>query len=173
MYSSILPDMELLTVNETAKLLRVSPITVRRRIADGQLEAVRVGKGIRVRREAVDEFLRPALREYSDEEIERFLEEDRLTPAQADRVAGYVARVDREKPKLESPRGYFMSDLYELGPDGKLTPESQKNAARVIEETRRERKLELEKRGGVPWPNSWELINEGRDERTRRLMGDE
>lgn len=161
--------MELLTVNETAKLLRVSPITVRRRIADGQLKAVRVGKGIRVPREAIDRFLRPALREYSDEEIEQFLEEDRISPAVADRVAEYVARAERMKAKEESARGYFMSDLYELGPDGKLTPESQERARVVSEEAWAELEKQLAERGGVPYPNSYEELNEVRDQRSRDL----
>ncbi len=51
--------MELLTIQETARLLKVNPITVRRFIADGRLEAVRVGRGVRVRKEAVDQFAEP------------------------------------------------------------------------------------------------------------------
>jgi excisionase family DNA binding protein len=51
--------MEFLTVKETAQLLRVSPITVRRYIASGRLAAERVGRGIRVRREAIEEFVTP------------------------------------------------------------------------------------------------------------------
>jgi excisionase family DNA binding protein len=51
--------MELLTVHEAAKLLKVNPITVRRFIAQGRLAAVRVGKTIRVRTEALDEFITP------------------------------------------------------------------------------------------------------------------
>ena len=51
--------MEFLTVKETAQLLRVSPITVRRYIASGQLAAERVGRGIRVRRKAIEEFVTP------------------------------------------------------------------------------------------------------------------
>lgn len=51
--------MELLTIQETAALLRVNPITVRRAIAEGRLQALRVGKSVRVRREAVDELLVP------------------------------------------------------------------------------------------------------------------
>jgi excisionase family DNA binding protein len=46
--------MELLTVPETARLLKVHPITVRRYIAQGRLPAVRVGKGVRVRKESVE-----------------------------------------------------------------------------------------------------------------------
>lgn len=51
--------MELLTVRETAELLRVTPLTVRRYIQDGRLPAVKVGKGVRVRKEAVDQFVKP------------------------------------------------------------------------------------------------------------------
>lgn len=53
--------MELLTVQETAHLLRVSPITVRRYIAAGRLAAVRVGRGVRVRREALEAFVAPVI----------------------------------------------------------------------------------------------------------------
>ncbi|MBA3451042.1 MAG: helix-turn-helix domain-containing protein [Chloroflexia bacterium] len=49
--------MDLLTVKETAEILRVSPITVRRYIASGRLAAERVGRGIRVRREAIERFV--------------------------------------------------------------------------------------------------------------------
>jgi excisionase family DNA binding protein len=51
--------MEFYTVAETARLLRVSPITIRRYIASGELEAVRVGRGVRVHREAIERFVRP------------------------------------------------------------------------------------------------------------------
>lgn len=54
-------DMELLTVQETAKVLRVSEITVRRYIASGRLAAVRVGRGVRVDKEAVESFPTPAM----------------------------------------------------------------------------------------------------------------
>jgi excisionase family DNA binding protein len=51
--------MELLTVQETAALLKVSDGTVRRHVATGRLPAVRVGRLIRIRREAVERFLAP------------------------------------------------------------------------------------------------------------------
>ena len=41
-------DMELLTVQETARLLKVAPITIRRSIANGRLPAVTVGRAVRV-----------------------------------------------------------------------------------------------------------------------------
>jgi len=51
--------MELLTIRETAQMLKVNPITIRRFIADGRLQAVRVGRGVRVRKEAVDQLAEP------------------------------------------------------------------------------------------------------------------
>lgn len=53
------PHMELLTVRETAQMLRVSPLTIRRYIADGRLSAIKAGKGIRVRKESVEQFVIP------------------------------------------------------------------------------------------------------------------
>src|SRR5687768_6940369 len=51
--------MELLTVQETAHLLKVTPITVRRFIAAGRLSAIKAGKGVRVRKESVEQFVQP------------------------------------------------------------------------------------------------------------------
>jgi excisionase family DNA binding protein len=52
-------DMELLTVQETAELLKVAPVTVRRYIASAQLAAVRVGRGMRVPKGEVEDFAKP------------------------------------------------------------------------------------------------------------------
>jgi excisionase family DNA binding protein len=49
--------MELLTIQETARMLKVNPITIRRYIESGRLPAVRVGRGVRVRKEAVDQLI--------------------------------------------------------------------------------------------------------------------
>lgn len=51
--------MELYTVQETAQMLKVSPVTVRRYIASGRLRAVRVGRNVRVRMEAIERFVTP------------------------------------------------------------------------------------------------------------------
>ena|SRR5437762_11961845 len=51
--------MEFLTVQETARLLRVTPITVRRYIAQGRLPAVKVGGGVRISKEAVEQLPEP------------------------------------------------------------------------------------------------------------------
>lgn len=53
--------MELLTIGETARLLRLSEITVRRHIAAGRLPAVRIGRRIRVRRDALPASLPEAV----------------------------------------------------------------------------------------------------------------
>ena len=47
----------LVSVREVADQLGVHPETVRRLIHDGRLDAVRVGRVLRVHREAVDSFL--------------------------------------------------------------------------------------------------------------------
>ena len=53
---------QLLTVREAASALRRYPDTIRRKIATGELRAVRVADGgpLLVPAEAVDELLRPA-----------------------------------------------------------------------------------------------------------------
>jgi excisionase family DNA binding protein len=53
--------MDFLTADETAQLLRVSPITLRCYIASGRLAAARGGRGVRVRREAIDAFITPVV----------------------------------------------------------------------------------------------------------------
>lgn len=51
--------MELLTIPEAAQVMRVSPITVRRHIAQGEIEAVRVGRGVRISKESLERFIKP------------------------------------------------------------------------------------------------------------------
>ena len=48
--------MELLTIQETADILRVSQVTVRRFIKSRRLPAVRVGRALRVKREDVEKL---------------------------------------------------------------------------------------------------------------------
>ena len=52
-------DNQLLTVEDVAKYLNVSVGTVRNLINGGDLEAVRVGRSVRIRPEAVEAFLQP------------------------------------------------------------------------------------------------------------------
>jgi len=48
--------MELLTVDEAAAVLNVAPVTVRRWIATGRLPALRLGRKLRVRRDALERW---------------------------------------------------------------------------------------------------------------------
>ena len=52
--------MDLLTVQETADLLRVSAVTVRRHITAGRLKAKRFGRRVRVDRDELEAFMLPA-----------------------------------------------------------------------------------------------------------------
>ncbi len=51
--------MELLTVQETADLLKVSTVTVRRFIADGRLPARKVGRAVRVDKTDAERVAKP------------------------------------------------------------------------------------------------------------------
>jgi excisionase family DNA binding protein len=56
--SSVDPQLETLySVREVAGQLGVHPETIRRLIHDGRLDAVRVGRVLRVHKQAVDTFL--------------------------------------------------------------------------------------------------------------------
>jgi excisionase family DNA binding protein len=55
--SSVGGEPGLVSVREVADQLGVHPETIRRLIHDGRLDAVRVGRVLRVHREAVDSFL--------------------------------------------------------------------------------------------------------------------
>ena len=50
---------ELLTVNEAAEMLNLHEITIRRHIKQGRLRAVKVGRQVRIRREDLEEFMKP------------------------------------------------------------------------------------------------------------------
>jgi excisionase family DNA binding protein len=73
-----------MTPEQVAEYLQVSPATVYGCIRKGKLIAFRVGQQYRISRENLDLFLlsnatgQPGLRVYSDEDVERFIEEDRI-----------------------------------------------------------------------------------------------
>lgn len=50
---------DLLTVRDVAGLCHLHEVTVRRHIASGRLASVRVGGGVRIRREDLDAFIKP------------------------------------------------------------------------------------------------------------------
>lgn len=56
-------ETPLSTVTEVAKRFAVAERTVRRWIADGRLEALRLGRAVRIEEAAIDDFLSDARRE--------------------------------------------------------------------------------------------------------------
>jgi excisionase family DNA binding protein len=57
------PEVRFVTVNEVAEALRVSRMTVYRLIKQGELPALRVGRGYRIREEDVHRYLNDRLNE--------------------------------------------------------------------------------------------------------------
>lgn len=53
--------MDLVTVHETAAMLRLNPKTIRRYIQSGRLPAVRVGRRVRIERQAVEALATPVV----------------------------------------------------------------------------------------------------------------
>ena len=51
--------LEFYTVPEVAKRLRVSPMTVYRAVHNGELQAARIGRSIRIPRAAIDAAVKP------------------------------------------------------------------------------------------------------------------
>lgn len=128
--------MELLTVQETAQILKVAPITVRRYIASGRLAAVKIGRGVRVRREAIEGLLTPvAVRPPTPRPVDN--PEDDLTVPENEpmvrngshrRIAGaFDAGPSEEGPPsprdddAETPQELFLLRLAAIGDE--LAPE--------------------------------------------------
>jgi excisionase family DNA binding protein len=55
-----LSDVRFLTVAEVATIMRVSKMTVYRLVHSGELEAIRVGRSLRVPEQAVNTYLKEA-----------------------------------------------------------------------------------------------------------------
>ena len=51
------PPYRLLTILQVAEILQTSPRTVRRFIKSGELQAIRIGRSVRVRPEALQSFI--------------------------------------------------------------------------------------------------------------------
>ena len=64
---------ELLSIQEVAQITGLHEITIRRYVRSGELEAVRIGRRIRVRREAVDRLMKPM---HPDPELEPALQSE-------------------------------------------------------------------------------------------------
>ena len=55
--ASSAPFLPLMTIGETAAILRLAPRTIRRMIKRGELDVVRIGRSIRIRREDIRQII--------------------------------------------------------------------------------------------------------------------
>ena len=51
------PNLQLLTLDEAAKILKVDPTTVGRKVQRGEIAAVHFGKSVRIRRQDLEDFI--------------------------------------------------------------------------------------------------------------------
>ena len=108
--SSLEDAMELLTGNEAADQLRISPMTVRRHIAAGRLRALRIGRSIRISREAIERFAVPVAVEESrgqgaDESQPRPFTLD-------DPLWGIVGMMKDGPPDLSAEHDRYLAESY-------------------------------------------------------------
>ena len=96
---------EILTPEQAADYLQVNRETIYRYIRDGKLIASKLGRAYRIPKDSLDRLLlvtctRPdiQLREFTDEEIDQFLEEDELT-GKAKEVAEQFRKVMEQPPR--------------------------------------------------------------------------
>jgi len=100
--------MQLLTIQEVAQTMRVNPITVRRHIKAGNLEAVRVGRRIRVKKESVNKFIKPIV--PKTQHLRQIL---RGKPTSADDpLWKIVGMASSAKPTDASKKHEYLADAY-------------------------------------------------------------
>lgn len=132
--------MELLTIQEVASLLKVNPITVRRQIAAGRLPAVKIGRHVRVKKEAVESLLSP------------------IRP-----------KLPGQPPATLQEQGGGRKELRPIVPH-LLTAAEKRRGLAALENLHRLQDELLKKTGGeLVTPPSWELLDEARDQRSRDL----
>ena len=131
-------DERLLTVNDVAARLQVHPITVRRHIKAGKLRAVRVGRSVRIREAALEEYL-------GAEDYEQ-IEYPTPTPEAIAEVRRILDGVPRQKPSHQWPpsreemarRKKLTEETFrrrdERGPIGITTQELVRQSRRELEE---------------------------------------
>ena len=93
---------ELLSIQEVAQMTGLHEITIRRYVRSGELEAVRIGRRIRVRREAVDRLMKPM---HPGPELD-LLSERTFTSRRAQRP---MKSRPRDKPSRRYPKSSAAS----------------------------------------------------------------
>lgn len=71
--------MELLTIEEIARICQLHQMTIRRHIAEGKLRVVRIGRAVRVRKEDFEGYLKPQNVTTSKQKTERAMPRKPLT----------------------------------------------------------------------------------------------
>ncbi|MBI4311929.1 MAG: helix-turn-helix domain-containing protein [Chloroflexi bacterium] len=98
---------ELLTISEAARALRVSAVTVRRHIAQGEIRAVRVGRQVRVSKEALAAFVKPLAKGKASTHASR----RRTQPLTSDDPLWKLVGSATDAPPTDSSRKYdYLAD---------------------------------------------------------------
>lgn len=160
---------EYLTVSEAAELLRVSVSTVRRWIREGGLVAHRVGRRrVLLNRDDVMDSIRVL------DNGARSVDNDQ--PALAGAAHSTLNNLGNDSDDFDLGA---LASLIEHSPDRpvhrRLAPEEVERRLAALDRAREVSKQirARQEASGIMTPESWELINEGRDERTRQLMGED
>ena len=51
------PNLEFLTLDEAARILKVNPTTIGRRVQRGEIAAIHIGRAVRIRRQDLERFI--------------------------------------------------------------------------------------------------------------------
>lgn len=109
--------MELLTVDETAQLLKVSTVTVRRFIARGDLRSVKIGRQRRIERQDVEQFVHGATG-TTDDLPEELRNARPLAPD--DSIFEIIGMARSERPgDVASDKHRYLADAYLETHDGR------------------------------------------------------
>lgn len=189
---------EFLTVDEAATFLRVSVSTIRRWIREGGLPAHRVGKRrILLKRADLAHAMRaiapdraPANKTSPDSPMSQPADPESTSSAgtPTSRARQGVDEIGDERSRQARARLGLppAGEALDRGPladrivrspdrvrDRRLTADEVDYALAAIEQARELREQVLASRGGKLFSPSWILINEARDERSRRLDPEE
>lgn len=103
---------ELLTITEVARMLNLHEITVRRHIKQGKLKALKVGRRIRIRREDLDEFIKPVYPLESTLKTKPVLEPP--SQRELERRKALVERILKRRAEM-TPIGITAAELVKEG----------------------------------------------------------
>ena len=192
---STMLDGDLLTVAEAAALLKVHASTIRRWIAQGDLPAYRVGqRRVALRRDDLVNLISPARlgTENASAAADLRRQLPPMTPERRRQGLEAVERARKRLAELLAERGgrpyesswellnewrdertrQLEEALSTQSPDfvpPRLTLEEQRRGLEAFARLQRLGEEILARRGAVPFPDSWEVINEQRDQRSREL----